>query len=69
MEKKTQLPNVFLKGITNISNRVALKNYLNCAWGNWDNAVAQIADRDKGGNNDIDDTVEGRGRNTEFDSE
>lgn len=67
IEKETQLPNVFLESTTNIFNRVALENYLNHAWGNWDNAATQTTNRDGGGNNDIGDMVEGRGRNIKFD--
>lgn len=67
--KEIQLPDFFSEGTTNISSGVALENYLNRARENWDNAAAQAASGDGGGNDDIDDTVEDRGRNTEFDGE
>lgn len=69
MKKKTQFPNIFSRGTTNISSGVALKNYLNYAQGNWDNIAAQIAGRDGGGNNNIDNTVVNKGCNTEFNGE
>lgn len=65
---ETQLRDVFGEGTTSISSGVALENYLNRARGNWQNVTVQASTEDTG-NDDVDDTVEGRGRNTKFDTE
>lgn len=73
MGKETQLCDVFSEGTISISSGVALQNYVNRARGNWQNTTAQNtkaqAAVEDDGNEDINDTIKGGGRNNEFDGE
>ena len=70
MGKETQLCDIFSEETINISSKVVLENYVNCARRNWQNTTTQNttvqATVEDNSNEDINNTIEGGGRNNKF---